>query len=149
MLSSRAGSEIRGNLTSRSGSAKESHFRHSSMAYLKRQSRSIPCVLQGPFRAHGSGRGSARGRLPGAVVCGPAPPRSADPSRRHRCLSRRPFPKSCELLRDPALLHKPFSSLSPHFISLLNVFYRPPPSLAPPSLVPSQIPGPGTAPMPT
>lgn len=30
------GSQIRGNLTSRAGSAKESYFRHSSMGYLKR-----------------------------------------------------------------------------------------------------------------
>lgn len=66
VVSSRAGSKIRGNLTSRSGSATESYFRHSSVGYLKRQSCSIPCMLQDPFQAHGFGRGSARGRVPSA-----------------------------------------------------------------------------------
>lgn len=79
VLLSRASSEIRGNLTSQSGSTKESYFRHSSMNYLDRQSCSIPCMLQGLFQAHDFGCSSARGCLPGAVVCSPAPPQSTHP----------------------------------------------------------------------
>lgn len=152
VLLSRAGSKIRGNLTSRSGSAKESYFRHSSMGYLKRQSCSIPCMLQDPFQAHGFGRDSARGCVPShpVLLCAaPLLPRALTPAADSRCLSKRPFPKSCELLHGPALPDKmiyPISFLFLHFITLLNVSWILP-SLAPPFLVPSQMPGPGPAPM--
>lgn len=139
MLLSRAGSEIRGNLTSWSGSAKESYFRHSSAGYLERQSCSIPRMLQGPFRAHGFGRGSAVAACPVLLCAAPLPP-SARPPPALAFLSKKPFLKSCE--RDPALPGKPaapfpsFSYVLSYYLSSWRL-----PSLAPPSLAPPRMQG--------
>lgn len=149
VLLSRAGSQIRGNLTSRSGSAKESYFRHSSVGYLKRQSCSIPCMLQDPFQAPGFGCGSARGCLPAAIVCGPAPPQSTRPSRRRSLpLQRARSKKLCELLHDPALPDEPAAPF-PSFLYVLShyeISLGNPQALHLPPLVPSQMQRPGAAP---
>lgn len=67
-------------------------------------------MLQGPFKAHGFGRGSAAwlcARSPRTMACGSGPPRRANPAPCRPCLPKRVALKGCELLHDPALLDKP------------------------------------------
>lgn len=131
-----ASSEIRGNLTSRPGSAKESPFRHSSAGL------SPPAELQHSLHAAGhipSPRlwpRSAGGHVPGHPVCHRVLPPQPQP------LSKRAFPKCCELLGVPALPGKIILLISFLFLRFVAIFLKVSwrfPSFAHPSLLPCQV----------
>lgn len=92
-------------------------------------------MLQGPFKAHGFGRGSAAwlcARSPRTMACGSGPPRRANPAPCSPCLPKRVALKCCELLHDPALLDKPPAPLLPLPVSCpITQFPLETPSLAP------------------